>query len=468
MHRAPWVSALACVLAACAAGPDYVAPGTEPGMARGFTHAAAAIYTEAEAEVEFWRGFDDPLLPTLVNDAFIANHDLRAAVARYERANALYRHARLDRLPTVTAGATAADVRASAAQLPGATREQRDENSYELRADAAWELDLFGRVRRAIEAKRALADASAAEVAAVQVALAGELVRSYFELRGLQAQLRVARDNAANQAGSLRYVDARLEAGRGIELDVLRARAQLEGTRARIPALEAEIAVEMHRIAVLTGREPGALITTLAAPAPMPSLPLQVPVGTPGDLLRRRPDIYVAERRLAAATARIGVAAADLFPRLTLGGLVGSQAADVGALFELDSEMRLIALGIDWSFLDVGRVRARIAAADAGAVAHLEDYQQAVLLALEETENAMVRFARARQEQAHLEQAAEASAAATRHARLRFDGGAADFLHVLDAERVQLEAEDRLAVGRTRTATTLVALYRSLAGGWAT
>lgn len=467
MLKAPWVFALAFFLAACASGPDYEGPGVELGTASAFTHADAAIFIDAEAEMEFWRGFDDPLLATLVDDAFFANHDLRAAVARYERASALYRHARFDRLPTVTAGATAADVRASAAQLPGAAREQRDVNDYELRVEAAWELDLFGRARRAIEAQRALADASAAEVAGVQVALAGELVRSYFELRGLQAQLRVARENADNQAGSLRYVDARLEAGRGIELDVMRARAQLEGTRARIPALEAEIVVAMHRIAVLTGREPGALIAALAVPAPMPALPLQVPVGTPSDLLRRRPDIYVAERRLAAATARIGLATADLFPRFALGGLVGSQAADAGALFERDSEIQVVALGIDWSFLDVGRVRARIAAADADAEAHLEDYQQAVLLALEETENAMVRFARARQEQAHLEQAAEASAAATRYARLRFDGGAADFLHVLDAERVQLEAEDRLAVGRTRTAAALVALYRSLAGGWA-
>jgi outer membrane protein, multidrug efflux system len=183
-------------------------------------------------------------------------------------------------------------------------------------------------------------------------------------------------------------------------------------------------------------------------------------------LLRRRPDIAAAERRLAAATARAGVATAELFPRFTLGGLIGSQAASTSALFERDSETRLIALGIDWTFLDVGRVRARIVAADKDADANLAEYQQTVLLALEETENAMVRYARVQHEQAHLERAGQASMEAAEFARVRFEGGIADFLHVLDAERAQLETEDRLVQSRTRAAGALIALYRSLAGGW--
>ena len=456
--------ACAALLAGCAAGPDYVRP--EPLATAGFARAEAGVFTVAAAEAEFWRRFDDPLLVMLVTETFSFNHDLRAAAARYERARALYRQARFDRLPTVTAGGTAADVRSSADQVPGATRAQRDQESYELGVEATWEADFFGRVRRAVEAQRALTEAGAADLAALQVALAGEVVRGYFELRGMQQQLQVARGNADNQAESLRVVEARLDAGRGIELDVARARAQLAGTLARIPALEADIAAAMHRIAVLTGRPPGALIATLAESAPLPALPGEVPVGTPADLLRRRPDLVAAERRLAAATARSGVATADLFPRITLGGLVGTQAADAGALFGRDSETRVVALGVDWTFLDVGRVRARIAAADADADAWLADYQQTVLLALEETENAMVRVVRSRQEQAHLEQAAADSASAARLARLRFDGGAADFLHVLDAERARLDAEDRLVQGRTRMAFALVALYRSLAGGW--
>jgi outer membrane protein, multidrug efflux system len=458
------LAALAALAGACAVGPDYRLPDADASA--NFARAEAQTYATGETEAEFWRRFDDPLLAELVAEAFASNQDLRVAMANYERARALYRHARFDRLPTVTAGGTAADVRASADQLPGASRTERDAESYELRVEAAWELDFFGRVRRAVEAQQALADASVADLAALRVAVAGELVRSYYELRGLQQQLRVARSNAENQAGSLELVQARLDAGRGIELDVVRARAQLEGTLARIPALEAEIGVTMHRIAVLTGREPGALVAKLSEPAPMPALPARVPVGSPGELLRRRPDILAAERRLAAATARIGVATADLYPRFTLGGLVGTQAADLDGLFERDSETRVVALGIDWTFLDVGRVRARIAAADAEAGANLASYQQTVLLALEEAENAMVRYARVQQEQAHLEQAAAASAAAARLARLRFDGGAADFLHVLDAERAKLEAEDRMVQGRTRAAVALVGLYRSLAGGW--
>jgi outer membrane protein, multidrug efflux system len=464
MRRMLVVIISAALLAACAVGPDYVRP--DPQTQAVFVQAEAGTFTRAEAEAEFWQRFDDPLLSALVADAFASNLDLRAALARYERARALYRQVRFDRLPTVTASGTVAQVRSSTRQLPGATQAERDTDNYELGVEAAWELDVFGRVRRELEARHALVGAGAAELAALQVALAGELVQAYYALRGLQEQLRVARSNAENQAGSLRYVEVRFDAGRGIELDVVRARAQLEGTLARIPALEAEIAVSMHRIAVLTGAEPSALYETLTEPAAMPDLPRTVPVGSPGELLRRRPDIIAAERRLAAATARVGIATADLFPRFTLGGLLGTQALSTGDLFTRDSETRIIALGIDWTFLDAGRVRARIAAADADADVNLADFQQTVLLALEETENAMARYARLQQERTHLEQAAAASAAAARHARLRFDGGAADFLHVLDAERTQLEAEDRLVQSQTRAAVALVALYRSLAGGW--
>jgi outer membrane protein TolC len=203
-----------------------------------------------------------------------------------------------------------------------------------------------------------------------------------------------------------------------------------------------------------------------AASRGLPALPGTVSAGTPGDLLRRRPDVIAAEQRLHAATARIGVATADLFPRFTLGGLVGTQAFESSALFSRDSETRLVALGVDWSFLDVGRVRARIAASDAAAAGALAQYEKTVLRALEETENALVRYGHARLEVAHLELSAAASARAAELAHVRFDAGAADLLDVLDAERVQLQAQDELADGRTRSATALVDLYRSLAGGW--
>jgi multidrug efflux system outer membrane protein len=417
-------------------------------------------------EADFWRRLEDPMLTRLVDDALAANHDLRVALAGYDRAHALLRESGLDRFPTVTAGATAADQRASADQFPGATRAERDAENYDAAISATWELDFFGRVRRNVAAQRADAEASAADLAAAQVSVVAELAQTYFQLRGLQQQLDVARSNADNQRGSLELVQARLDAGSGTELDVAQAESQLESTLALIPALESEIAVATHRIAVLTGREPEALIAELEAPAPLPALPAQIPAGAPGDLLRRRPDVFAAERRLAGATARIGVATADLFPRFTLGGLIGTQAIDSGALFERDSETRAVALGIDWSFLDIGRVRARIAAADADAAGNLASYEQTVLRALEETENALVRYSRLQRERQHLEAAAAAGSEAARLARLRFDGGVADFLQVLDAERSQLETEDRLVQSETRSAVALVALYKAMAGGW--
>ncbi len=470
--RAVAIGVVTAVLAACAVGPDYERPEVPvPGR---FARDAAAIDGEVAAvavatpdpDAEFWASFDDPMLTRLVDAALLANHDLRVALARYDSASAISREAGFDRFPTVTATGTASDERSSADQFPEATRAERDTENYDAAIVAAWELDLFGRIRRNVEAQRADTRASASDLAALQVIIAGEVARSYLELRGLQERLRVARENADNQRETLRLVDVRASAGRGTEFDTSRARAQLESTLARVPALEAAVAVTQHRLAVLTGNAPGTLISELDAPVPLPALPDRLDPGTPGDLLRRRPDVIAAEERLHAATARIGVATADLFPRFTLGGLIGTQTFDSSALFERDSETRLVALGVDWSFLDVGRVRARISAADANASGALALYEQAVLLALEDTENALVLFGHARVEDQHLERAATDSARAAQLARVRYDAGATDLLDVLDAERTQLSSQDAFADARTRTATALVGLYRALAGGW--
>jgi NodT family efflux transporter outer membrane factor (OMF) lipoprotein len=472
-------------LAACAVGPDYRAP--EPALPAHYASNAARVERTAsdtlpagavpatrtvvaplpDADAPFWQQFADPLLDELVATALRQNSDLKLALARFDEANSLLREARFDYLPTVTAGGAVSNSRSSLDQAPGASRADRDTNRYGAQVNVGWELDFFGRVRRNVESQRADAAASAGDLAALQVAIVGEVARSYLELRGLQQRLAVARSNAANQQETLRIVEARLDAGRGTEFDTSRARAQLESTLSTVPALAAAVDVTMHRIAVLTGQVPGALVERLdAAGATLPVLPGSIDAGTPGELLRRRPDVAAAEQRLHAATARIGVATADLFPRFTLGGLVGTQALTSNALFSRDSETRLVALGVDWSFLDVGRVRARIAGSNAAASGALAQYEKTVLNALEETENALVRYGHARLEDAHLERSALESAHAAELARVRFDAGAADLLDVLDAERSQLQAQDAFADGRTRSATALVDLYRSLAGGW--
>jgi multidrug efflux system outer membrane protein len=457
------VLAAAASLSACAVGPDYQRPQTPvPGAFSQQADAAAA-----EPVAEFWRGFDDAQLTRLVEGALAGNRDLRASLARLDQARAIARLSRKDLLPTITAGGGYTESRASADQAPGTPRAQRDGELYDAGFDAFWELDLFGRVRRGAQASRAEAQGVAADLRALQVTVAAETARAYFELRGLQEQLRVARGNADNQAETLALTEARLDAGAGTEFDVARARGQLEFTRSRVPALEAAVLAAAHRLAVLNGREPAALLAELEAPAPLPALPESVAIGTPAELLRRRPDIAGAERRLAAATARIGVATADLFPRVTFNGSFGSAATDLGDLFTRDSESYGFGPRISWAFLDLGRVRDRIESSDAGAAAQLALYEGTVLRALEETENALVGYARARAEGRHLAESAAASTRAAELANLRFEGGAADFLHVLDAQRSQLEAEDRLAQSQARTATALIAVYKAVSGGWA-
>ena len=470
MHKLaiPLATTLSIALAACTVGPDFTKPTMRVPAQFDEAPAPAEAAVTPMPDPRFWREFKDPLLDRLVDEALSSNHDLRIALSRFDHANALLRGTKLDRFPSVTASATAADVLASSDQAPGLAREQREGARYDVGAGASWELDLFGRVRRGVEAQRAEAWATASDLDAMQVVVVGEVASSYFQLRGLQERLAVARRNADNQQETLRLVQARLDAGRDTAFDTSRARAQLETTLSRIPVLEAAAAVQMHRIAVLVGQTPEALIAQLQQPSALPALPEAIDPGTPGNLVRRRPDVIAAEHRLHATTARIGVATADLFPRFTLGGLIGSQAVDGGSLFQRDSETHLVALGIDWSFLDIGRVRARIAASDADAAGDLARYQQSVLLALEDAENALVGYDRTRAEDAHLEHAALDSARASQLARLRFRAGATDLFEVLDAERTQLQAQDAFADARTRGAIAAVGVYRAIAGGWPT
>jgi len=454
--------ALSTLLAGCAVGPDYVRPDAFEPLP--FPVTADQPFRAEAVTPAFWTLFGDPLLDELERDALAANHDLRIAQARFDAARGARRESRFDLAPTVTASGGYTRNQLSEDEQPGAARDDRRTSLYDAGFDAAWELDFFGRVRRQVEAARADAAASEAALADARVIVSGEIARNYFELRGQQEQLATLERNAQVQRKSLDLTQVRLDAGRGTELDVARARTQLSTTEASIPRLEAAIAASVHRLGVLTGRDPRALAERLEVRSALPSLPGVTAIGDPGALLARRPDVRVAERQLAAATARIGVATADLFPRVSFLGSYGGVSSDSGDLGNGGSESYRFGPSLSWPLFDLGRVRARIGQSEARGAEALARYEQTVLRALEETDNALVAHGRSLRERDKLDEAARASADAARLARLRFEGGVADFLDVLDAERVQLEAESRLVVSRTNAATSLVAVYKALGG----
>jgi multidrug efflux pump len=442
-------------------GPNYKTPPTP--MPAAFANQTQAGLSSDTVETAWWRGFQDERLNQLVELALANNHDLRVATARIREARALLSETTFDRYPTVTAQGSYTRERLSEAVAP---TPDRDIELYEAGFDATWELDFFGRVRRSIEASAADVGAAEANFRDAMVSLLAEVARNYFVLRGTQHRLAVARRNAENQRQTLDLTIALLEGGRGTELDTSRAEAQLTSTLASIPPLETAIKAAMYRLGVLIGQPPTALEPELSKPLPLPALPTFVALGTPADLLRRRPDIRVTERNLAAATARVGVETADLFPRVTLLGSVALQAGSFLDLGKGGSDTFAIGPSIFWAAFDLGRVRARIRGADARTEAALALYEQRVLLALEETENALVDFTRQQARRDLLRASAQASEKAQNLASQRYQFGVTDFLTVLDAERTLLAAQDLLADSETLTATALVAVYKALGGGW--
>jgi len=453
---------LSGLFAGCAVGPNYQEP--RMNVSASFANQDRPGLSTQDAEVSWWRGFNDEKLNRLVDLALAGNHDLRVATARLREARALWSEAEFDRFPTVTAQGSYARQRSSEVLAPGVR--DRDLDLYHVGFDATWELDFFGRVRRSIEAVSADVDAQEASRRDVIVSLLSEVARNYLELRGAQSQLEVARRNAENQRETLNLTFAVLEGGRGTELDTSRAQAQLNSTLATIPPLETRIKSAIYRLGVLTGQQPTALEQELSQALPVPELPKIVALGQPEDLMRRRPDIRIAERSLAAATARIGVAVADLFPRVTFVGSIALEAGSFSSLGSRGSDTFSFGPRIFWAAFDLGRVRARIRQADARAEAALAQYEQRVLTALEETENALVNFGRQQMRRDFLKESAQASEKATALARLRYQYGVSDFLTVLDAERTLLQAQDQLAQSETTTGTALVAVYKALGGGW--
>lgn len=464
IRSAPGLSVLllSALTAGCALGPSYQRPEeTVPGQFAGAQHAA---YRAEAVPSRFWTVFGDEVLNTMIADSLKANHDVRLAAARLREARALRRDAGFDFLPSVNGRASRTRSKQSADALPGLPPQALQTDLYDAGFDATWELDIFGNTR-AYQAARADLGSALASLDDAFVTLTSEVARNYMEMRGLQNRYEVAKRNSNNQRSTFDVTRVRLDGGRGTELDVARAEAQLATTAATLPQLEAAIARSQFRLEVLTGHRPGDL-TDVLAPRPMATLPQFTPVGDPTEWLRRRPDVRIAERNLAAATARIGVAVADLFPKVSLLGSFGWNAADRDNIGKASAETYRYGPSISWAIFDLGHVQARISAARARADGALAVYEQTVLRALEDTEGSLVAYSRALASEAALTQAAQASAKASRLARLRFDGGIADFLEVLDAERVLLDAEDRLAQSRADSATALVAVYKALGAGW--
>jgi len=453
---------VAAALGGCAVGPNYVKPATPvPGQ---FADATEGAYTGEDVQARFWTQFQDPTLDRLVDDALQANHDLRIALAHLVEARAERHQAQFDLAPTVTASGGYTKQQFAAVDSGFGTT--YTESYYNAGFDAFWELDFFGRVRRNIESESAQVQGAEAGLHDAQVSVTAEVARTYFELRGEQTRFAVAWRNVENQRETLGLTQARLEAGRSTELDTARAQAQLSATLSTIGPLEAAIARSIHRLSVLTGREPSALRDLLTPPRELPELPQISAVGDPAGLLRRRPDIRVAERQLASSTALVGVAIADYFPKVTFTGNFSYAAQTPAELGTSASKGYLIGPGISWAAFDLGRVHARVAGSRARADAALATYEQTVLRALEETENSLITHARTRDSLSDAAAAAAASQTAARIARTRYEGGLVDFLDVLDAERTQLVDEDRLAQSRTDAATSLVAVYKALGGGW--
>ncbi len=451
------------LVAGCAVGPNYRTPVTP--VDANFVNASEPGFAANETVNRYWTTFKDPLLSGLVDDAVGHNKDLQMAAANLRAARAARRLAGFDQFPTATFSGSYTKDLDSAQQLPGIDRHDREFDAADAGFIGLWELDLFGRVRRNVEAARADVGEAVATLQDARVGVIAELARNYFILRGLQDQLQLTKRNADSEFNTLKLTRVRLEAGRGNQLDTARAEAQWQTTLASIPSLEASIATTIYRLSVLTGRQPNALAAMLTA-QPAPELPPLNSIGTPEQLLRRRPDIRVAERRLAGATARVGVAMGDLFPKVTLTGTLGYEGPSLSQLGAGDTRFFSLGPSITWAAFDLGRVRARISSAQAQTDAAVAGYEGSVLNALEDTEAALVSYGRSQTRRDALQLAAAASVKAADLARRRFEGGLIDFLEVLDAERTALSAELLLSQSRTDAATSLIAVYKALGAGW--
>jgi outer membrane protein, multidrug efflux system len=463
---------LAVVAAGCAVGPNYQRPAanaptrwSEP-LGGGETNAPTSL-------TAWWKNFHDPELDSLIDRAVQSNLDLQIAQARVREARAQYGIAVANFLPTIDGSSSYARTETSHHQpvlgsLPIPSGVPFDNDVYQAGFDASWELDVFGGKRRAAETAKAQVQASEYGRRTTLVTLLGDVARNYIDVRGYQRRLAIANENIAAQTNALAITRDRFAKGLTSDLDVQQASTLLATTKAEVPSLQTALQISIHRLGVLLGQQPGTLLTELSNAAPIPAAPPEIPVGLPSDLLLRRPDVQQAERQLAAATANIGVAKADLFPKFYLTGVAGFESISASDWFTAGSRFWSAGPTVQWRIFDAGRIHANIKVQNAKQERTLAVYEKTVFGAFEDVENNLVAYANEQNRRRSLEDAATSSQKSLELANKLYANGLTDFLNVLDAERSFYQAQDALVQSDRTVSTDVVALYKSLGGGWET
>jgi len=446
-------------------GPDYEAP--ETAMPDAWHQEVAAGLVEGEADIQnWWEVFNDPVLTDLIEQPTVGNKDLQTAFGRIQEARAARGFATGEFYPDVDGSGSAERTRQSEGIVrnPGAPQKRVD-NFYDVGVDATWEIDVFGRISRSVESADASLQSSIEDYRDVLVSLYAEVALNYMDVRAFQARIQFSKNNIATQAGTVQLTQDRLASEIAPELDVRQAELNLSRTEADLPRLEQSKVQAINRLGVLLGQPPAMLHPILEVDAPIPRPPEQVAVGLPSELLRQRPDIRSAERQLASQTAQIGVATADLYPRFSLSGSFAFETAGRG-IFSNGNHAWSFGPAFRWNIFDGGRVRNNILAQDAISNQLLSDYENTVLLALEDVENSMVAFEQEKIRRDALERSVIAAQESVRLVKELYIAGLTDLQNVLDMERSLAEQQDDLAESAGRVSQNLVALYRALGGGW--
>lgn len=459
LRRGAVVLLAALAAAGCAVGPDYHKPQSAPVT---LASPEQARFSADRLQRDWWKQLQDPQLDRLIELALARNLDIRIAQARLAESRAALDEKQLDQLPAVTLGG---GYERSLSQANAGAGQRNLAQSYRAGFDATWELDLFGRLRRAAEGAAARSEAQAADLAQTRIVVAAEVARNYFELRGAEQRLAVARANLDSQRDSLRVIQAMVTAGRGDEGDLASARAELETVQASVPVQIAARRLAQYRIAVLAGLRPVEL-GELDGDRVLPPLDTRLPIGDVSALLSRRPDVLAAERNMAAANADVGVATAELYPRIDLGGFLGFVALRGADFGSSASRAFSVAANANWLAFHLPTALARKRGAVARSDGAVASYEQTVLRAVEELESALTEYGQTQQRLGSLAQAAVHSGRAAELAQLRYREGSAPYLTVLDAQRTLLRAQDAVAVAETESYTRLIALYKALGGGW--